>query len=58
MGIGLGGFVDGSLLHQILLWHHMLTSTADHPRNTVAGLEANTLAEGLFHLSTWLFVAL
>jgi uncharacterized membrane protein len=58
MGIGLGGFVDGILLHQILQWHHMLTSTADHPRNTVAGLEANTLADGLFHLSSWLFVAL
>jgi uncharacterized membrane protein len=26
LGIGLGGFVDGILLHQILQWHHMLTS--------------------------------
>jgi uncharacterized membrane protein len=44
MGIGLGGFVDGILLHQILQWHHMLTSTGDYPSNTIAGLEANTLA--------------
>ena len=57
MGIGLCGFVDGILLHQILQWHHMLTATSDYPRNTVAGLEANTLADGFFHLSTWLFVA-
>jgi hypothetical protein len=28
MGVGLGGFVDGILLHQILQWHHMLTGEA------------------------------
>jgi uncharacterized membrane protein len=57
MGIGLGGFLDGIVLHQVLQWHHMLTSTGDHPRDTVAGLEANTLADGFFHLATWIFVA-
>jgi Predicted membrane protein (DUF2243) len=25
LGVGLGGFVDGIVLHQILQWHHMLT---------------------------------
>ena len=49
MGIGLGGFVDGIVLHQILQWHHMLTDTGDYPPTTIAGLEANTLADGLFH---------
>jgi uncharacterized membrane protein len=58
MGVGLGGFVDGILLHQILQWHHMLTSTGDYPRTTLAGLEANTLADGFFHLATWTFVAI
>jgi uncharacterized membrane protein len=24
-GLGLGGFFDGIVLHQILQWHHMLT---------------------------------
>src|SRR3954470_24915953 len=57
LGIGLGGFVDGILLHQILQWHHMLTDTVGHPATTVAGLEANTPADGFFHLATWLFVA-
>jgi Predicted membrane protein (DUF2243) len=52
MGLGLGGFIDGIVLHQILQWHHMLTDTGDHPSNTVAGLEANTLADGFFHLAT------
>jgi uncharacterized membrane protein len=57
MGLGLGGFIDGIVLHQILQWHHMLTDTGDHPANTVAGLETNTLADGFFHLATWVFVA-
>ena len=57
LGIGLGGFVDGIVLHQIFQWHHMLTSTGDHPMTTVAGLEANTLADGLFHAATWVCVA-
>ena len=50
-GVGFGGFVDGVVLHQILQWHHLLTSTGDHPATTVAGLETNTLADGMFHLA-------
>jgi uncharacterized membrane protein len=57
LGVGLGGFVDGIVLHQILQWHHMLSSEGDYPKTTVAGLEANTLADGLFHGATWLAVA-
>ena len=55
-GIGLGGFVDGIVLHQILQWHHMVSDVGDYPVTTVAGLEANTLADGFFHVATWLFV--
>ena len=55
-GLGLGGFVDGIVLHQILQWHHMVSDVADYPPTTLAGLEANTLADGLFHLATWAFV--
>jgi uncharacterized membrane protein len=54
LGVGLGGFVDGIVLHQILQWHHMLTSEGSHPATTVAGLEANTLADGLFHAAAWI----
>jgi uncharacterized membrane protein len=32
----------------------MLSSTGEHPATTVAGLESNTLADGLFHASTWI----
>jgi uncharacterized membrane protein len=53
----LGGFVDGILLHQVLQWHHMLTGEhGDESMNTVAGLEANTLADGFFHFATWVLV--
>ena len=58
LGMGLGGFLDGIVLHQILQWHHVLTATGDHPMTTVNGLEDNTLGDGLFHLSTWMFVAI
>jgi uncharacterized membrane protein len=58
LGIGLGGFVDGIVLHQVLQWHHMLTGDGGgEPMDTVAGLEANTLVDGVFHLATWVFVA-
>jgi uncharacterized membrane protein len=57
LGIGLGGFLDGILLHQILQWHHMLTSEGSYPATTVAGLETNTLWDGLFHAATWVAVA-
>ena len=56
LGIGLGGFVDGIVLHQLLQWHHLL-SDAGEPMTTVAGLEANTLADGFFHVATWICVA-
>ena len=54
-GLGLGGFFDGIVLHQILQWHHMLTS-AGYPANSIANLQLNTLADGLFHASTYVFV--
>ena len=56
LGVGLGGFVDGIALHQILQWHHLLTATGHHPATTVPGLQANTLADGLFHVVSWLAV--
>lgn len=54
-GLGLGGFLDGIVLHQLLQWHHMLTSVG-YPATTLANLQVNTLADGLFHASTYVFV--
>jgi uncharacterized membrane protein len=56
LGLGLGGFVDGIVLHQILQWHHMVSDVPGNPVTTVAGLEVNTLADGFFHVATWIFV--
>lgn len=63
LGMGLGGFLDGIVLHQVLQWHHLLTTTdRDHvgipyyPDTTVHGLEMNTLWDGIFHVVTWLLV--
>jgi len=53
-GLGFSGFFDGVVLHQILQWHHMLTS-AGFADTTVAGLKLNTLADGLFHVVTYSF---
>jgi len=56
-GLGLGGFFDGIILHQVLQWHHMLTS-AGYPANTVPNLELNVFWDGIFHMSTYVFTAL
>jgi uncharacterized membrane protein len=53
-GLGLGGFFDGIVLHQMLQWHHMLSSW--YPINDVPSLELNTLWDGIFHSSTYVFV--
>ena len=55
-GLGLGGFVDGIVLHQILQWHHLVSNVDAFPVTTVAGLEVNTLMDGFFHSVTWVLV--
>jgi uncharacterized membrane protein len=52
LGIGLGGFLDGILLHQILQWHNMLS--AKLPPDTMANMKTNMLADGFFHAFTLL----
>jgi uncharacterized membrane protein len=51
MGVGLGGFVDGIVLHQLLQWHNML-STRLPPVDLVA-MKINMFWDGLFHALTW-----
>ena len=57
LGLGLGGFFDGIVLHQILQWHHMLTS-ARYPPDSMRHIEINTFWDGLFHAATYVFVVL
>jgi len=53
LGLGQGGFFDGIVFHQLLQWHHMFSSLETD--QTLAGIELNTLGDGLFHLADWLF---
>jgi len=53
-GLGLGGFFDGIVFHQILQWHHMVSSW--YPPTSLENLRINTVWDGLFHSLTWLFV--
>ncbi|MCJ2085959.1 DUF2243 domain-containing protein [Methylobacterium sp. E-005] len=55
-GLGLGGFFDGIVLHQVLQWHHMVSSW--YPIDSIANLELNTLWDGIFHSTTYVFVVL
>lgn len=55
LGAGLGGFVDGILLHQILQWHNMLSGLIS-PTDFV-GVKVNMLWDGFFHAFTWLMTA-
>jgi len=52
LGTGLGGFVDGIVLHQILQWHNMLSST--HPPVDLLAMKYNMVWDGLFHALTWI----
>ncbi|MEU0883763.1 DUF2243 domain-containing protein [Lentzea sp. NPDC005914] len=45
LGVGIGGFLDGIVIHQLLGWHHMLSGwypSADMPLMMIG--------DGLFHL--------
>ncbi len=55
-GLGLGGFFDGIVLHQVLQWHHMLSTW--YPPTTLEALRLNTLWDGIFHSTTYVFVVL
>jgi uncharacterized membrane protein len=56
LGVGLGGFADGILLHQVLQWHNLLSTTV--PPTTMEAMRTNMRADGLFHVVTWMATAL
>jgi uncharacterized membrane protein len=49
LGVSLGGFFDGVLLHQILQWHHLLSAV-----QAAQDLRTQLLADGLFHALMYL----
>jgi uncharacterized membrane protein len=56
IGAGLGGFVDGIVLHQILQWHNMLSNKLP-PDNLVAA-KVNMYWDGMFHAAVWVMTAI
>ncbi len=52
LGIGLGGFLDGIILHQLLQVHSMLS--AKLPQDTVVNVKISMFWDGVFHLFTWI----
>jgi uncharacterized membrane protein len=55
LGLGLGGFIDGIVLHQILQWHQMVS--AEYPPNTLENMQLNNFWDGLFHMGTLILTA-
>jgi uncharacterized membrane protein len=57
LGVGLGGFVDGILFHQILQWHNMLSAryptTGADAATLRRNIEVNMFWDRLFHALTW-----
>ena len=53
--------MDGILLHEVLQWHHLRTGDGmfgDRSIRTIGGLETNTLADGMFHVATWVLTVI
>lgn len=51
IGIGMGGFVDGILLHQIMEWHNMGSSVL--PPTTMDSMRRTMVWDGEFHAAVW-----
>ena len=54
LGLGLGGFVDGIVAHQLLEWHHLLSGWFPHVGGEHARI--NMVGDGLFHLGCLVLV--
>jgi uncharacterized membrane protein len=54
LGLGLGGLVDGILLHQIVQWHNM--GSAVVPPTTMEAMRDNMRWDGFFHAAIGLLI--
>jgi uncharacterized membrane protein len=51
IGIGMGGFINGIVFHQILQIHNMPSGRI--PTDTLVGAKINMVWDGLFHVVVW-----
>lgn len=56
LGVGIGGFFDGIVFHQLLQWHHVVSSW--YPPTTLDNLRMNTLWDGIFHSAVYLILVI
>jgi uncharacterized membrane protein len=54
LGIGIGGFIDGIVFHQILQWHEMISTKI--PPITIEAKSVNMFWDGIFHTFNLLVV--
>jgi uncharacterized membrane protein len=54
LGIGLGGFADVIVLHNLLQWHHIVCLTPDCRPADVAALSRMVYLDGIFYVLAWL----
>ncbi|HYF03687.1 MAG TPA: DUF2243 domain-containing protein [Patescibacteria group bacterium] len=54
LGLGLGGFFDGIVLHQILQWHHLVCITEHCQPTSIEHLKMQNTQDGFFHLAVWI----
>jgi uncharacterized membrane protein len=47
IGVGVAGFLDETVFHQLLHWHHFYDK---------AGLDVGLVSDGFFHAGSWLCV--
>ncbi|MEO7962819.1 MAG: DUF2243 domain-containing protein [Gemmatimonadaceae bacterium] len=56
LGVGLGAFVDGIVLQQILGWHNMLSARI--PPDTIERARTSMTGDGWFHAFAWIVTAI
>ncbi|MFL6710210.1 MAG: DUF2243 domain-containing protein [Massilia sp.] len=55
-GLGFGAFFDGIVFHQLLQWHHMVSSW--YPPDNLPNLRLNTLWDGIFHSAAYVVLVI
>lgn len=56
LGIGMGGFLDGIVFHQVLQIHSMFSARL--PNTHLLDVKINMFWDGIFHLLVWAITAL
>ena len=56
--MGIGGFFDGIVLHQILQWHHLICVTAHCQPLSLEQAKVQTRQDGYFHLGVLILTIL